>query len=172
MVLKQEDFTEQAREALGASQQMVLQMRHSQWDAEHLLLGLLQVENSLPAQMLQAMEIDVSTILRSVTAILEETPKVSGPSQAAQIFATPRVVAAIERARTEADRLKDDFIGTDHLMVSLVADDSGKLGALFKEHGITQERIYQALQQVRGSARVSDPRAERNTRLSLSTALT
>lgn len=160
MVLKQEDFTEQAREALGASQQMVLQMRHSQWDAEHLLLGLLQVENSLPAQMLSALGVDPGDIVREVTGILEETPKVSGQAQAAQIFATPRVVAAIESARKEADRLKDEFIGTDHLMVSIVSDDSGKLGELFKKHGITQERIYQALQQVRGSARVTDPRAE------------
>ncbi len=160
MVLKQEDFTEQAREALGASQQMVLQMRHSQWDAEHLLLGLIQVENSLPAQMLGALDIDPSEMVREVTAILDETPKVSGQGQATQIFATPRVVAAIEKAREEANRLKDEFIGTDHLIVSLASDDSGKLGALFKKFGITQERIYQALQQVRGSARVTDARAE------------
>ena len=160
MVLKQEDFTEQAREALGASQQMVQQMRHSQWDAEHLLLGLLQVENSLPAQMLKALGLDPGELVREVTAILDETPKIAGQGKATQIFATPRVVAAIERARKEADRLKDEFIGTDHLMVSMVSDDSGKLGAAFKSRGITQERIYQALQQVRGSARVTDPRAE------------
>jgi ATP-dependent Clp protease ATP-binding subunit ClpC len=160
VVLKQEDFTEQAREALGASQQMVLQMRHSQWDAEHLLLGLLQVENSLPAQMLKALGLDPGELVRDVTVILDETPKIAGQGQAAQIFATPRVVAAIDRARKEADRLKDEFIGTDHLMVSLVSEDTGKLGSAFKSKGITQERIYQALQQVRGSSRVMDPRAE------------
>jgi ATP-dependent Clp protease ATP-binding subunit ClpC len=160
LVLKQEDFTEQAREALGASQQMVLQMRHSQWDAEHLLLGLLQVENSLPARMLEALDVEPSDIIREVTQILEQSPKIAGQNPAAQIFATPRVVTAIENARKEADRLKDQFIGTDHLLVSLVADNAGKLGQLFKRHGITQEKIYQALLEVRGSARVTDPRAE------------
>ncbi|MDA0676775.1 MAG: AAA family ATPase [Chloroflexi bacterium] len=160
MVLKQEDFTEQAREALGASQQMVLQLRHSQWDAEHLLLGLLQVENSLPARMLEALDVEPSDIVREVTQILEQSPKIAGQTPAAQIFATPRVVTAIENARKEADRLKDQFIGTDHLLVSLVSDNAGKLGQLFKRHGITQEKIYQALLEVRGSARVTDPRAE------------
>ena len=160
MVLKQEDFTEQAREALGASQQMVLQMRHSQWDAEHLLIGLLRVANSLPARMLEALDVEPADIIREVTQILEQSPKIAGQSQAAQIFATPRVVTAIENARKEADRLKDQFIGTDHLLVSLVSEDAGKLGQLFKRHGITQERIYQALLDVRGSARVTDPRAE------------
>ncbi len=160
MVLKQEDFTEQAREALGASQQMVLQMRHSQWDAEHLLLGLLQVENSLPARMLEALDVEPADIIREVTEILEASPKIAGQNPAAQIFATPRVVTAIENARKEADRLKDQFIGTDHLLVSLVSDNAGKLGQIFKRHGITQERIYQALLEVRGSARVTDPRAE------------
>ena len=52
MVLKQDDFTEQAQEALSASQQLVVQMRHSQWDAEHLLSGLLQIDNSLSAKIL------------------------------------------------------------------------------------------------------------------------
>jgi ATP-dependent Clp protease ATP-binding subunit ClpC len=160
LVLKQEDFTEQAREALGASQQMVLQMRHSQWDAEHLLLGLLQLENSLPARMLEALDVEPSDIIREVTQILEQSPKIAGQNPAAQIFATPRVVTAIENARKEADRLKDQFIGTDHLLVSLVSDNAGKLGQLFKRHGITQEKIYQALLEVRGSARVTDPRAE------------
>jgi ATP-dependent Clp protease ATP-binding subunit ClpC len=55
MVLKQDDFTEQAQEALSASQQLVVQMRHSQWDAEHLLSGLLQIQNSLSAKILEAL---------------------------------------------------------------------------------------------------------------------
>jgi ATP-dependent Clp protease ATP-binding subunit ClpC len=160
MVLKQEDFTEQAREALGASQQMVIQMRHSQWDAEHLLLGLLQVEDSLPAQMLEALKADPADIIQEVTSILEETPKVAGQGQSPQIFATPRVVNAIENARKEARRLKDEFIGADHLLLGLAQDGTGRLGQVFKSRNITQERLYQALLQVRGSARVTDPRAE------------
>ena len=51
MVIRQDDFTEQAQQALSESQQMVVEMRHSQWDVEHLLSGLLQIDNSLSAKI-------------------------------------------------------------------------------------------------------------------------
>lgn len=160
MVLKQEDFTEQAREALGNSQQLVLQMKHSQWDAEHLLVGLINVDDSLPARMLDILGINSDYLIKEVTSILDVTPKLSGESISAQIFATPRVVSTIENARTEARRLKDEFIGTDHLLVGLVQEGPSKLSEIFKSLNITQERVYKALQTVRGSSRVTDPRAE------------
>ena len=160
MVLKQEDFTEQAQAALGASQQLVVQMRHSQWDAEHLLSGLLQIENSLSAKILEELGVDVSDLLKEIEAKLEESPKVGGSSQQPQIYPTPRVQKAIEVAKQEADRLKDELIGADHLLVALAKESSGDIAEIFTGHEITQERVYQALLEVRGSARVTDPRAE------------
>ena len=160
MVLKQEDFTEQAQAALGASQQLVVQMRHSQWDAEHLLSGLLQIENSLSAKILEELGVDVSDLLKEIEAKLEESPKVGGSSQQPQIYPTPRVQKAIEVAKEEAVRLKDELIGADHLLVALAKESSGDIAEIFIGHDITEERVYQALLEVRGSARVTDPRAE------------
>ena len=160
MVLKQEDFTEQAQAALGASQQLVVQMRHSQWDVEHLLSGLLQIENSLSAKILEELGVDVSDLLKEIEAKLEESPKVGGSSQQSQIYPTPRVQKAIEVAKEEAVRLKDELIGADHLLVALAKESSGDIAEIFIGHDITEERVYQALLEVRGSARVTDPRAE------------
>ena len=160
MVLKQEDFTEQAQAALGASQQLVLHMRHSQWDAEHLLSGLLQIENSLSAKILEELGVDVSDILKELEAKLEESPKVGGSSPQPQIYPTPRVQKAIEVAKEEANRLKDELVGADHLLVALAKESSGDIAEIFTGHNITEERVYQALLEVRGSARVTDPRAE------------
>ena len=160
MVLKQEDFTEQAQAALGASQQLVVQMRHSQWDVEHLLSGLLQIENSLSAKILEELGVDVSDLLKEIEAKLEESPKVGGSSQQPQIYPTPRVQKAIEVAKEEAVRLKDELIGADHLLVALAKESSGDIAEIFIGHDITEERVYQALLEVRGSARVTDPRAE------------
>lgn len=159
MVLRQDDFTEQAQAALSASQQLVVQMRHSQWDAEHLLAGLLQVENSLSAKILQAMGIDPQDLEQELMAKLEESPKVGGAGQS-QIYPTPRVQAAIEVAKQEADRLKDELIGADHLLVALTKETTGEIAELFNTRNISEERLYQALLEVRGSARVTDPRAE------------
>jgi len=160
MVLKQEDFTEQAQAALGASQQLVVQMRHSQWDAEHLLSGLLQIENSLSAKILDELGVDVSDLLRELEAKLEESPKVGGSSPQPQIYPTPRVQKVIEVAKEEANRLKDELIGADHLLVAIAKESSGDIAEIFTGHNITEERVYQALLEVRGSARVTDPRAE------------
>jgi ATP-dependent Clp protease ATP-binding subunit ClpC len=160
MVLRQEDFTEQAQEALSASQQLVVQMRHSQWDAEHLLSGLLQIDNSLSVKILEAINVDVADLLHELAAKLEESPKVGGSSGQSQIYPTPRVQKAIELAKGEADRLKDELIGADHLLVALAKESSGDIAAIFTSRNITEERLYQALLEVRGSARVTDPRAE------------
>jgi ATP-dependent Clp protease ATP-binding subunit ClpC len=160
MVLKQDDFTEQAQEALSASQQLVVQMRHSQWDAEHLLVGLLTIENSLSKNILEAIGVDVPDLLMELEAKLEETPKVGGSAGQSQIYPTPRVQSAIEVAKGEVDRLKDELIGADHLLVALAKESGGDIAEIFTQRNITEERVYQALLEVRGSARVTDPRAE------------
>ncbi|MQG90867.1 MAG: AAA family ATPase, partial [SAR202 cluster bacterium] len=160
MVLKQDDFTEQAQEALSASQQLVVQMRHSQWDAEHLLSGLLQIDNSLSAKILEALSVDVADLLQELASRLEKSPKIGGSSGQSQIYPTPRVQKAIEIAKGEADRLKDELIGADHLLVALAKESNGDIAEMFADRDITEERLYQALLEVRGSARVTDPRAE------------
>ena len=162
MVLRQEDFTEQAQAALGASQQLVMQMRHSQWDAEHLLLGLLDVPDGLPARLLDHLGVNPGEIADEVRSELDASPKGnSQQSTTGQIFATPRVKAVIDGAREEANRLKDEFISTEHLLLALARDGmGGSVAKAFERRSVTQERIYQALLDVRGSQRVTDQRAE------------
>ena len=162
MVLRQEDFTEQAQAALGASQQLVMQMRHSQWDAEHLLLGLLDVPDGLPARLLDHLGVNPGEIADEIRSELDASPKGnSQQSTTGQIFATPRVKAVIDGAREEANRLKDEFISTEHLLLALAQDGmGGSVAKAFEARNITKERIYQALLDVRGSQRVTDQRAE------------
>ena len=162
MVLRQEDFTEQAQAALGSSQNLVMQMRHSQWDAEHLLVGLLDVSDGLPARLLEKLGVSPAEIAAEIRSGLGSAPKLSHQqSTTSQIFATPRVRAVIDGAREESKRLKDEFISTEHLLLALAQDGiGGSVGRAFEKRNITKERIYQALLDVRGSQRVTDQRAE------------
>ena len=162
MVLRQEDFTEQAQAALGSSQDLVMQMRHSQWDAEHLLLGLLDVSDGLPARLLEKLGVSPAEIAAEIRSGLGSAPKLSHQqSTTSQIFATPRVRAVIDGAREESKRLKDEFISTEHLLLALAQDGiGGSVARAFEKRNITKERIYQALLDVRGSQRVTDQRAE------------
>ena len=155
-------FTEQAQAALVASERLVMQMRHSQWDAEHLLLGLLEVPDGLPARLLDSLGASTDEIANEVRSDLSSAPTLGNPQSATtQIFPTPRVQAVIARARDESNRLKDEFISTEHLLLALAQDGiGGGVGKAFEKRNVTQERIYQALQNVRGSQRVTDQRAE------------
>ncbi|MBI2172538.1 MAG: AAA family ATPase [Chloroflexi bacterium] len=158
MVFKPENFTEQAQELLHRSQELVREYRHSQWDVEHLLLALLQMEKGLPMEMMEALGINLEAIKGRVEQALARSPKLA--QDTTQIYAAPRAVRALENAKAEADRLKDEFIGAEHILIGCVMTREGDAAAIFKEFGIDQERVYKALQQVRGTARVTDPRAE------------
>jgi ATP-dependent Clp protease ATP-binding subunit ClpC len=156
--MRQERFTEQANEALAQSQELVRQYRHSQWDVEHVLLALLQQEKGLVGDILRELRIDVDTVRQQVAAILERTPKLA--YETPQIYATPRVAQLLQAATAEADRLKDEFIGTEHMLIAMTREEKGEAAGILKRFGLTEEKVFQALQKLRGGHRVNDARAE------------
>ncbi len=156
--MKQERFTEQAQEALTASQQLVRQFKHSQWDVEHILLALLQQEMGLVGDIIKELGADIEALKKQVTAALEKTPQVSYETE--QIYATPRVAKLLEAAGKEADRLKDEFIGTEHFLIAISGDEKGEAARILHNTKVNQENVYVALQKIRGGHRVTDPRAE------------
>ena len=162
MVLRPENFTEQAREAIGASQEILRQLQHSQWDSEHILMALLDQDKGVAIDIMTEMGVYVDGIKTKLTAILGKVPKVS--SQTNQIFVTPRVEALLNRSKVEADRLGDDFIGTEHLFIALTQEEQGGVAEVLKQHNVDTEGVYQALQKIRGDHRLDDPRAENRYR--------
>ena len=162
MVLRPDQFTEQAQEVLHNSQELVRRYSHSQWDVEHILLALLELEQGIPADILEEIGASVDAIKAQLHAGLEAAPKVA--NNATQIYATPRAARLLDDAKNEATRLKDDFIGAEHLFIAAVMESQGDAAQVFKDHGIDQEKVYQALMEIRGSHRVDDPRAESHYR--------
>ena len=156
--MRQERFTEQAQEALALSQELVRQYRHSQWDVEHILLALLQQEQGLVGDILRELGVDVEAVRQQVEAALAKNPSIT--YEAPQIYATPRIAQLIKMASDEADRLKDEFIGTEHLLIAMAGEEKGEAAGILKSSGIDQEKVYSALQKLRGGHRVTDARAE------------
>ena len=156
--MRQERFTEQAQEALQASQQMAVQYKHSQWDVEHILLALLIQRQGLVGEILKELNVDIDAMRNHVEEVLTKTPQVT--YQTGQIYATPRIAMLMQKAEEEARRLKDEFISTEHLLIVMVSDDKGEAASILHNTGITQEKVYSALQKLRGSRRVDDARAE------------
>jgi len=153
-----ERFTEQAQEVLAASQELVHRYHHSQWDVEHVFLALLEQEKGITQDILRELGIDAEALKRRVEAKLETSPKVA--YEGTQIYATPRIPHLLENAAREADRLKDEFVSTEHLLIAIAGETRGEAAAILAQFGVSQEKIYQALQRIRGGHRVTYRQAE------------
>ena len=158
MTLRPDDFTEQAQLALQDSQELVRKYCHSQWDVEHVLLALLNLEEGVPARMLADAGISTPAVKARLEQLLEATPKLANPS--AQIYTTPRIQRLLDMAQEESRRLRDDFVSVEHLFIAAIREPQGDSARVVQEFGIDQEKLYQALGVVRGAHRVDDPRAE------------
>ncbi|MFC1861006.1 ATP-dependent Clp protease ATP-binding subunit, partial [Chloroflexota bacterium] len=95
---------------------------------------------------------------KQTEAALEKTPRIA--YETGQIYATPRIQWLLQTATSEADRLKDEFIGTEHLFIAITMEGKGEASKILRSLGIDQEKVYNALQRIRGSHRVTDSRAE------------
>ena len=158
MASQQDRFTNQARQVLQNSQELVRRYRYSQWDVEHILLALLELEDGVPARILSELGAPTHEIRATLHQGLESAPKLAYETN--QIYPTPRAQRLVENARAEAARMNDDFIGAEHLFVAAVIEPQGFSAEILKAYGIDRERVYQALSQVRGGHRVDDPHAE------------
>ena len=158
MVLRPDEFTDAARQALHDSQQIVQRYRHMQWDAEHVLMALLEQQGGVVADVLAAIGADARQIMQPLHEAMERTPKAN--QQTNQIYQTPRASQLLYSAKTESERLQDDYISAEHLLIALTQNEQDPAARLLAAHGVTREAVYQALQSVRGAHRVTDPQAE------------
>jgi len=162
MVMGPERFTEQAQEAIRQSQEILNRYRHNQWDSEHIFLALLEQEKGVPAEVLSLLNINLDSLHGRIHRILEQSSKVNGHRN--QMFITPKLADFFERCEIEAKRLNDEFIGTEHMLVAVVQEEQTELSGILSSLNVTTESVYQALQKIRGSHRITDQRAESHYR--------
>jgi ATP-dependent Clp protease ATP-binding subunit ClpC len=157
-MMKPDRFTEQAEEIIKTSQELALQYHHSQWDVEHVLLALLQKNDSVVADILRELNVDIDRVRERVEQALQHSPKAA--SEGDKIYITPRIASTFQAASNEADRLKDEFVSTEHLLIAIAGEQNGEAARILKEFDIDREKVWKALKNIRGSQRVTDPRAE------------
>lgn len=155
--MKANKFTEQAQEVIALSQQIVHRYKHDQWDVEHIFLALLEQKKGLTGNVFNKLNVDVNSVIVRVDAVLQ---KFSRSDNKGIIYGTPRTVRLIDTAEIESNRLKDEFIGTEHLLIALCTVRDGEISKILEEFGINQEKIYSVLQEIRGGHRVTDQDAE------------
>src|SRR3984957_3123125 len=153
-------FTEKLQEAVRAAQSIAVQHGNQQIDTEHLMLALLDQEGGLAPSILNKADIRVDALRTRFQQEVDRLPKVSGPTGGPdQVYVTNRITKLLSQAEDEAKRLKDDYVSVEHVLLA-ATEDTGATGKLFREFGITRERLMRALQEVRGSQRVTTQNPE------------
>ena len=153
-------FTQKVQEAVQAAQSIAVRYGNQQLDAEHLLSALLAQEGGLATSILNKAEVNVPALTRRLEQEIERLPKVSGPMGTPdQIYITPRLQQLFVRAEDEAKRLKDEYVSVEHLLIALT-EDGGAAGRVLKEFNVTRDRLMHAMQEVRGSQRVTSQNPE------------
>ncbi len=150
-------LTVKAQEALQAAQSIADQHSHQALEPEHLLLALLQQREGVVGPILAKLGARPEAIQRALEQELGRLPRVQGGGQQ---YVSDRLRAALDRAQQEAERLKDEYVSTEHLLVGLAQERDGVAARALAAHGVTPDGIYRALVEVRGTQRVTDPNPE------------
>jgi len=157
-------FTLNAQQAVQAAQSLAGEYGQQQVDNEHLFLALLRQEESVVAPILKKIGVDPAALDRSLEKDVAGLPKVEGGGQ---IYVSPRLAKTLDAAHKEADKMKDEYVSTEHLLLALL-DAPGAQGhpedwgvkKLTKQFHLTRDKVLSALSEVRGNTRVTDQNPE------------
>ena len=155
-------FTERAQEAATRAYEIMQRYQHSQLDAEHILLALLEQTDGVVVRILETLHTNVPQIRQRLEDVLKASPRVAVPGalQPQQVYITPRVKRLMDRSNDEAVRLKDEFISTEHLFLAILSDQDSAASRILLDAGLNHERFLRALLEFRGGRRVTSPTSE------------
>lgn len=149
-------FTNKAQEAITASRTVLTRYGHSQVTPEHLLMALMEQKDGLAPKIVEKLDVRPEKIDEALDRYLQGQPKGSAVSMAKdEIHVSTKLMQILELAEKEAERLKDQFISIEHLMLALCDESKGQSGTILKQNGITKERILQVLSSIRGKQKVT-----------------
>jgi ATP-dependent Clp protease ATP-binding subunit ClpB len=155
--MRPDKFTQKMQEALQASHELASQFNQQEISNEHFLLALLDQNEGVTRPLLEKMGVNVSNLRAALTQELERRPKIQGGTYDQRVGNELR--ATIDAAEKEMARMKDEFLSAEHYLLAL-ADGKSAAAKFLKDAGATRDKLMQALQQVRGSQRVTDQNPE------------
>ncbi len=151
MTMDMNRMTIKLQEALQAASAQATRRSHQGIDVEHMLLALLEQEGGLAGPLLEQAGVSQASVRKAAEQALAKVPQVQGPGVApGQIHLTARFSQVLARAEQEMQALRDEYLSVEHVLLAIAED-----GAIFKRLGLTRDRLLSALQQIRGSQRVT-----------------
>ncbi len=155
-------LTQKSQEALHDAQTKALRFGHPEVDDEHLLLALLEQPEGLVPRLLARTGADPARIRADLEAELERRPRVSGPGVTpGEVRITAQLARLLDAASQHAERLKDEYISVEHLLIAMLSEGAETPGGrLLRAHRLTSDRFLQALTDIRGNQRVTSAMPE------------
>ena len=154
-------LTEKAQDVMREAQTQAQRQGHSQIESEHLAVALLEQDGGVASRVVEKAGASPATLLQRLRQALARMPRVSGPgAQPGQVYISPRVNEVLTNAETEAQRMKDEYVSVEHLLLALAALKDGAVAETFRAAGLTREKLLEALASVRGGQRVTSPTPE------------
>jgi len=155
--MRPDKFTQKMQEALQAAQDLAVQFNQQEITNEHFLLALLDQSEGVTRPLLEKLAVLVADLRGRLTQEIEQRPKIQGGTYDQRLGNDLR--ATIDAAEEEMAKLKDEFLSAEHYLLALT-DSKASAAKLLKEFGVTRDKLMQALQQIRGSQRVTDQNPE------------
>src|ERR1041384_1843538 len=150
-------FTQKMQEALQAAQDLASQSNQQEITNEHFLLSLLDQSDGIEQPLLEKIGVQPNQLRERLTAELDRKPKVTGAN--VDLRMSNELRSVLDGAEKEMAKLKDEFTSAEHYLLALTSANVPAAKAL-KDLGVTRDKLMQALQQVRGSQRVTDQNPE------------
>lgn len=151
-------FTQKSQEAVQLAQKLAMDNGNQQIDEEHLTAALLEMQDSLIANLISKMGVQKELLLNQIHALIAKIPKVSGAS--GQEYLSADLNQVLTHAEEEAKAMGDDYVSVEHLFLCLLRYPNRGMKECFRENGITREGFLQVLSSVRGNQRVTSDNPE------------
>ncbi|MCJ7704280.1 MAG: ATP-dependent Clp protease ATP-binding subunit, partial [Desulfobacterales bacterium] len=152
-------LTLKAQEALQSAKGVAEQRSHQQIDVEHLLYALLMQKEGIVIPIIQKLGANPNLIASQLEVELNRIPKVTGAG-VGQVYLSSRLNEILNAAWKEAERLTDEYISTEHLLIAIADERGGTTSQILQRNGVTKDAIFKVLQEIRGSHRVTDQNPE------------
>jgi ATP-dependent Clp protease ATP-binding subunit ClpB len=156
--MRLDKFTLRGQEAIQAGIELAERNQNQQVEPEHVLCAMLDQAESIVRPLLGKLGANVTVIKNDCEAAVARFPRVQGGQQ----YFSPRLSQIFTAAQKRAEKMQDEFISTEHLLLAIADEKDGAAGKLLRQHGVSPDDLQKAIEQTRGGTRITDQNAEAN----------
>jgi len=156
--MRLDKFTLRAQEAIQSAIELAERNSNQQVEPEHLLVAMLEQPEGIVRPILGKLGTNVAVVLNDIQAAVARFPRVQGGQQ----YFSPRTNQAFTAAQKQADKMQDEYISTEHLLLALIEEKDGGAAKILRQHGVNPDDLLKVIEQMRGGSRITDQNAEQN----------